>query len=319
MAVLAAAGGCRRGPDAETRRRTAGLAEALGPGFFAAALRRLGGARFHGTARFAARPQSATATADTGDTGDTGDEAVTTTTDLWLDRTGNYRMRETNDRDGGREVVLYGRELAVALRYGKMIRRAAEEPEPTRLLEEALGAPGAAWDVIAPTATVQRDGSQPGGGAKTTAYRIALAPGPATAPGQAATATDDHGDERGDGRGADRRAAGPRGWRRTVSVTALDGRVLVDDATGAVLRVDLKAAYTMRRDDRPLRGEIEVHTALSELGAVAPVERPPAEDLALRQRTVPEQRELVGGLPAAPGPAVSSRPARPALPKVTGP
>ena len=29
----------------------------------------------------------------------------------------------------------YGRELAVALRYGKMIRRIAEEPEPSRMLE----------------------------------------------------------------------------------------------------------------------------------------------------------------------------------------
>ena len=37
---------------------------------------------------------------------------VTTTTDVWVDKTGNYRFREQNDRDGGREVMLHGRELA---------------------------------------------------------------------------------------------------------------------------------------------------------------------------------------------------------------
>ena len=31
-----------------------------------------------------------------------------------------------------------------------MIRRPAEEPEPTRLLEEALGGPWAAWDLLSP-------------------------------------------------------------------------------------------------------------------------------------------------------------------------
>ena len=57
---------------------------------------------------------------------------------------GNYRIVESNDRDGGREVVVRGRDLYVALRYGKMIRRAAEQPEPDQLLQQALGGPSAA-------------------------------------------------------------------------------------------------------------------------------------------------------------------------------
>ena len=83
--------------------------------------------------------------------------AVTTTTDVWLDRTGNYRLREENDHDGGREVILTGRELAVALRYGKMIRRVAEEPEPSRMLEEGLGAPWAAFELAAPRVQRRED------------------------------------------------------------------------------------------------------------------------------------------------------------------
>ena len=61
---------------------------------------------------------------------------------------GNYRIVENNDRDGGREIVVRGRDLYVALRYGKMIRRAAEQPEPDQLLQEALGGPWAAWQIL---------------------------------------------------------------------------------------------------------------------------------------------------------------------------
>jgi hypothetical protein len=270
--VLAAGlSACRRGDDAETRRRTATVAEALRPAFFAAALGRLGGGHLHATARFGAGP-------------DGPSDGVTTTTDLWLDRQGSYRLVELNDRDGGREVIRTGRELAVALRYGKMIRRPAEEPEPTRLLEEALGAPEAAWEVVAPAATVARAGSETIGGARATTYVLGLAPAGASA-ARPANPT-----------GA--RPTGLRAWRGTVSVSALAGGVAIDDATGAVMRADIKASFTLTQEGRPLRGEAEVHAALSDVGAVAPIERPVAEDLALRQRLIPEQKELLGGLPS---------------------
>src|SRR4029079_568197 len=128
MSAALAAAGCKRDRNqgAVPAQKVAVLADALRPDAFAAALKRIGGAHFHATARFTVGPSGGTPS------------VVTTTTDVWVDRSGNYRFREQNDRDGGREVVLYGRELSVALRYGKMIRRVAEEPEPSRLLEEAL-------------------------------------------------------------------------------------------------------------------------------------------------------------------------------------
>ncbi len=139
FAAAGGGGGCKRdrNPGAVPARKVAVLSDALRPDVFAAALKRIGGAHFHATARFAVGPSGGTP------------NLVTTTTDVWVDRTGNYRFVEQNDRDGGREVVLHGRELAVALRYGKMIRRIAEEPEPSRLLEEALGAPFAVFDLVA--------------------------------------------------------------------------------------------------------------------------------------------------------------------------
>jgi hypothetical protein len=269
---------CSRGSGPDTRRTTT-LAEALRPAFFAEAVRRAGGAHYHGTARFAAGLA-------------TPDDGVTTTTDVWVDQRRNYRIAETNDRDGGREVVLAGRELFVALRYGKMIRRVAEEPEPTRLLEEALGGPWAAWEIAGPWAAAERagaQGKQPGA----TEYQLERATARTEAPAAREAAT------------------GLRAWRADVVVDQLSGRALVDDATGALRDFDLSATFTTKRDGRELKGAVEVHGALSDVGRTAAVTAPAAEDLALRQRTVPEQRELLGGLP-------STRVPPPAPPKPKG-
>jgi hypothetical protein len=268
LALPLAALACTRGSDAETRRQTATLAEALRPAFFAEALGRSGGAHYHGTARFAAGVAAP-------------DDGVTTTTDVWVDRARNYRLSETNDRDGGREVARAGRELFVALRYGKMIRRVAEEPEPTRLLEEALGAPWAAWEIVAPYAAIRpTQGPAGAGGAAVTEYALARAPAHTEDPAARDT------------------AQGLRGWRAGVVVNDLQGRALVDDGTGALLGLDLTATFTTKREGRDLKGTIDVHGAVTDVGSTAAVTPPPAEDLALRQRIEPEQRELLGGLPS---------------------
>jgi hypothetical protein len=265
-----AAAGCGRGRDAETAKQAATLAEAIRPPYFAEALRRLGGAHYHGTARFAAGLGAP-------------DDAVTTTTDVWVDRAHNFRLAETNDRDGGREVVLTGRELFVALRYGKMIRRVAEEPEPTRMLEDALGGPWAAWEIAQPYARIERAGAQSYGGARATEYKIT------------------RGDARVDEPAAQATATGLRSWRATAVVSELQGRALVDDASGALMQLDLTAKFKTKREGRDLDGVVEVHGALTDVASTAAVERPAYEDMALRQRIVPEQKELLAGLPTTRG------------------
>ena len=289
VSTAAGVGGCKRdrgGPSTIPAQKVTVLADALRPDTFAAALKRIGGAHFHATARFAAGPTGGTP------------NAVTTTTDVWVDRTGNYRFKEENDRDGGREVVLHGRELAVALRYGKMIRRVAEEPEPSRLLEEALGAPFAVFDLVARKARVARAGNEMVGGARATVFEL----------------------QAGDGKTAGRAPApeGLRKWRGDASIDAVEGRLVVDDVTGALLRCDLAAKFATAGDPKPIQGTVDVHTVLTDVANTPLVERPPAEDLAMRQRTLPEQRELLRGLgqtrPAA-------EPARPGAraPAVRGP
>jgi hypothetical protein len=273
IVALGAGSGCGRGDNrgAPAQKVTA-LADAVRPDFFAGALRRIGGAHFQSTARFTVAQAGA------------APNAVTTTTDVWVDRAGNYRIKEENDRDGGREVVLTGRELAVALRYGKMIRRIAEEPEPARLLEEALGAPFAAFELVAPSARVVKTGDESVGGARASVFELQLGEGK-----QAAAAP-------GKGERGARPAVGLREWRGEAVIDSLSGRVVVDDSSGVLFRSDIAAKFTAKTGAGAVQGAVEVRTVLSDVAAVAPIEKPAAEDLAIRQRTLPEQRELLRGL-----------------------
>jgi hypothetical protein len=267
--VAFVAGACGKQGGKPEAPHAAALADAIRPAFFAEALRKLGGAHYHATLRMAAgRAGSPPA-------------AITTTTDVWLDRAGNYRLREENDHDGGREVILTGRELAVALRYGEMIRRVAEEPEPGRLLEEGLGAPWAAFELCAPRMHVERTGEVLVGGVPATDYTLALGDGSAPV----ATASP-----------RPLPLVGLRSWRGAAMVETLSGHAVVDDATGALLAVDLKGTFQAKGDAGPEEGAVEVHASLNEVASTPAIERPAADELVLRQRTVPEAHELLRGL-----------------------
>src|SRR5262249_46091774 len=69
------------------------------------------------------------------------------TTDLRMDNRGNFRLDEQNDQDGGRLVIVTGDEIAVQLRYGKLIRRPAREDEALETLAQAVGGPFSAWEL----------------------------------------------------------------------------------------------------------------------------------------------------------------------------
>ncbi len=263
VAGLVSCSGRAPAPDA-ARRVT--LSQAVKPDAMAAALRKLGGARYHAVLRMTAGRPGAAPT------------SVTTTTDVWLDRTGNFKVHEENDRDGGRDVVLYGRELAVALRYGKMIRRVAEEPEPTHLLQEALGGPWAAFEIAGARARVDETGHEPVSGAQAVRYSLSLGDG-----GGASAPPPTH-------------VYGLRAWRTGASVDAVAGRALVDEATGALMALDVTVAFQNKTDSGNENGSIELHTSLAEVASTPPIARPAAEELVLRQRTVPEARELLRGL-----------------------
>ena len=286
----APSGGCRR--QRALTKPAAAVEAAVRPANMAAAFPRLGRAHFRGFVRFEAAPEGAKG------------EAVTTETDIWMDDSGNWRLVEMNDKDGGREIVRYGRELAVALRYGKMIRRPAEDPEPQRLLEEGVGGPFAAWDLLRDVSTVDDFGDETRGGRKVHVYKVTKSRKLAEVPSNVDF--------------SDRRA-----WRRTLVPGTIEGTIVIDEGTGLPLQAELRARYTMRRApvsgstgaggkaaaagdttaSIPMWGALEVKASFEEIGASPPIARPEAEDLPLRQRTVPEEKALLGGLPrSAPPP-----------------
>jgi len=266
LAALVACGplvaGCGRHGAAPPPKQAV-LADAVSPAFLSEALRKLGGGHYHATTKYVVGKRGA------------APQTITTTTDVWLDHTGNWRLREENDRDGGREVVLTGRELSVALRYGRMIRRVAEEPEPTRLLEEGLGGPWAAYELCASRLEATPAGSAEGGSAH--GYTLALGT-PASTPKPRLP------------------LAGLRAWRGAATIDTLSGRAVVDDASGALVGFVLTATFEAKGESGAEQGTVEVHAAISDRGATPPIERPAAEELSLRQRTVPEARELLQGL-----------------------
>lgn len=261
--------GCGAKQSAAARSPLETLDEATSPAKLAAVLQKLGGAHVHATATFevdtaAAHPADGTKPASP--------TAVTTTTDLWLDKHGNYLLVEENDQDGGRIIARVGGEIGVALRYGKMIRRPSTSTETTRYLVEALGAPWSAWEVV--RRQVEVDGNKGNYRFRLGSRRAALPVGfPA--------------------------AEGLRKWRDSAVVKSLEGQATLDPSARALVGFNCKAAYQATRDGVAIQGNIAVSLSVAELGTTADVVLPTSEPLQTRQRTILEERALLGGISAA--------------------
>jgi hypothetical protein len=279
--VLAAAPGCSRNKTAAVPAPVVMLDRALAPASLVVALRKSGGGHYHATALFRVEPAGK---ADPEDGSQPASPAaVTTTTDLWMDKQGNFRLVEDNDQDGGREIVRVGAEVAVALRYGKMVRRPEQDAENARFLAEALGAPWAAWEMVRRQVEVEKSA---GAG-----YRFKLGGRIARLPAGFAP------------------AEGLRKWRDSVVVKALDGQATLDADGKLPLGFTCKTSYQAVRDDLAVAGEIAVSATLEDVGKVADVTMPESDTLHTRQRTVLEERALLGGLGASlAGPGKKTRP-----------
>lgn len=285
MLLAPALNACGRRAAKENRSHGEELELALSPPQMARALRVADGARYRATTTYEIT------TPANRERGDTAKDTWVTTTDVWVDRAGNYRFTELNDQDGGREVVLFDKELAVGLRYGKLMKRPAREPEPTHLLEEALGSPYAAWEIVRMFAMVGKVQDQ-STGAPTLLYRFTKA-----SERQKEWATT-----------AAIGSSPLRQWRDTIVVDSLSGAVRLDTNKLFVsARFDVN--FSLRRGEETLVGLVRVEAYVRDRGAVAPINPPVAESLEPRQRTILEERALLGRAGAA-EPAATPRPAR---------
>jgi hypothetical protein len=260
---LAACGGPAenqdRGPEDE-------LEAALNPSALAQALQKSGGGLYSATNTLEITPPAKE--------GGPGPESITTNTTLKMDRIGHFRLNEINDKDGGREIVLYNRSLAVTLRYGKTIRRPAHEPEPSHFLEDGLGGPWAAWEIARRFAEIRRQ-EDPTTSPPTVVYTLTKAAVPRAV------------------RGGFESSSPLRKWRETIALQALRGEVRLEKATGILTAAHIEARFTLRRDGAPLSGLVRVQATLRDRGKVPAISAPVAEELPVRQRTILEERALL--------------------------
>ena len=94
-------------------------------------------------------------------------------------------------------------------------------------------------------------------------------------------------------------AEGLRKWRDTVEVKILEGQVTLESAGHMPLTFACKTAFRAVRDQLPIVGGISVSATLDQVGKVPDIAMPEAEPLRMRQRTVLEERALLGGLGAS--------------------
>jgi hypothetical protein len=270
--LVAALGGCASKKSAAAKSAVETLDAVLVPDAVVSALQKQGGGHFHSTALLRVE---ASRKADLAEGKLASPAAITTTTDLWLDRQGNFRLLEINDQDGGREIVRVGRDIAVALRYGKLVKRTAEDAETARFWAEAVGAPWMAWQIVRRQVEVKGEGGR---------YELAL--------GQ---------------RLGDLPAAFPAGealqkWRGSIDVKSLGGRVGLSGAGAGLVPETFacKATFHATRDTLPdvipIEGEVAVSATVDQIGKVPDVTMPDAETLHVRQRTILEEKALLGGI-----------------------
>lgn len=245
------------------------LENTLAPAGIAKALRKAGGGQFH-----------AVTTLDIGPPGTAAQtpgirDAVTTTTDIWMDKLGNYRLLETNDRDGGREIIVHGKDVAVALRYGRLIKRPVQEVEIGRFLEEGLGGPVAAWEIARRFAEVVRK-DEGAGAERHTTLEVTKASEPQSVKADLEI------------------ASALQKWRESVNVDSLGGQVHIDGSTLLPMKINLEARFGLTREGTPLTGIVRTAAEVRDVGKVVPLEPPQAEELQVRQRTILEERALLG-------------------------
>ncbi len=181
-----------------------------------------------------------------------------------------------NSREQGRELYASGGQVWVRPRYGKFHRRAPAEPdEAERVADETGGTLAAYLELVLPGAVLRDAGAATAAGRPGRKVILARAQTP-PAP-----------------------RADLAGWRRTATVEALDGELILDEATGAVLAGRLAARVGFTRDGRALAMTLAATHSLEAVGGALAITPPPdSESSPTPQRSteMADRDELLGGL-----------------------
>lgn len=211
--------------------------------------------------------------------GDAVLEKLSDRTEIQLDAKGNYRAVADNDQDYGRHAIYVDGVLYLRPRFGKFLRRAPNSPtEPGEIRSEMFSTVGAYFDLLWTRAELSDRGAITHNGRPARKIEIATAPTAAKRP--AATLKQ-------------------RAWRDSISVEKVSGEVVLDAESGAPLEADIHGTVHFVRDGKKLTMTVTAAHEISDIGQVAAVEAPAADETvtpATVRGEVRERRELLEGL-----------------------
>lgn len=186
--------------------------------------------------------------------GDKVVEEMTEETAVELDAKGNYHARAASSKEYGREIYFVDGWMYLRPRYGKYHkRRPADEVEPARVRGEIAGTTAAAFELLARGAKVTDGGEVDEGGRK--ARKITIAMGKSQPASEEETSTQ-------------------RAWREQAVVQEVAGEVVLDAASGAPLRAQVRGAVAFQREGRSFVMRLEAQHELASFGKVAAVAAP---------------------------------------------
>lgn len=215
-------------------------------------------------------------------------EKLSDHTEIQLDAKGNFRAVADNDQDYGRHAVFVDGVLYLRPRFGKFLRRAPSSPaEPGDIRSEMFSTVGAYFDLLWTRAELSDRGAITHDGRPARKIEIATAPSAVARP--AATLKQ-------------------RAWRDSISVEKVSGEVVLDTESGAPLEAEIHGSVHFVRDGKKLTMTLTAAHEISDIGQVAPVEAPDADDTvtpATVRGEARERRELLEGLSQTTGAAKS--------------
>ncbi len=210
-------------------------------------------------------------------------EAIDDTTAIDYAADGSFRAILDNSRDYGRHAIYAGGTLYLRPRFGKYHARApTERDEPAAICDEVYATFGDYFDLASNRVAVADAG----------AATVAGRSGRAITLSKAAS-------ER-----PRKQTLAQRKWRETIAVESIDGEVVLDDETGAVLRGKLTASVQFVRDGRTFQMTVEATHAIESVGGAVAVEAPAEDEIVAtphRSHELEERDALLEGIapPAA--------------------
>jgi hypothetical protein len=189
---------------------------------------------------------------------------MTEQTKLELGKDGAFHAVYANSADYGREVVFVGNRLYLRPRYQRWHGRAPEtSEEPAQLRDTMYSALAAAWDLVAPGAELTDMGVVQVAGRAGRKIAVKLTPTP---------------------RPNARESVLQRRWRESRTIEALEGEIVLDDASGMPLAARFSGAVGFVRDGRKFAMKLQVDAKITSIGAVAIAAPDSAEVIATPER-----------------------------------